>query len=85
MNEDDLAIQCAVDQAPDDMIATPVEVISSSLYKKMNVTGDDLVVHGVRWYVELELMNLNDESTAHALYRVWREAGQFRAIRVELW
>ncbi|MGH2478123.1 MAG: hypothetical protein ACRDHW_00490 [Ktedonobacteraceae bacterium] len=85
-SEDDLAIQCAVDQAPHDMIATQVEVVSSSLYKKTNVTGEDLVVHGVRWYIELELENLNDESRANALYRVWcNESGEFRAVRVELW
>lgn len=90
INEDDLAIQCAKNQAPRDMIATPVEVTDARLSKKMNVTGEDLVVHGKRWYVEVDLRNINglsDEygTEATALYRVWYENSQFKAIRVELW
>ncbi|MGH2478116.1 MAG: hypothetical protein ACRDHW_00455 [Ktedonobacteraceae bacterium] len=89
-NEDDLAIQCAKDQAPGDMIATPVEVTDATLLKKMNVTGEDLVVHGWRWYVDVGLKNVNLDSDeygtmAGALYRVWREDGQFKAVRVELY
>jgi hypothetical protein len=81
-DEDAQAIKCAVQQAPEDM---HVAVIGSSLYKKTNATGDDLIVHGVRWYVEVDLRNLADGTEAAALYRVWRDdSGIFKAIRVEL-
>lgn len=89
VNEDSLAIQCASDQAPGDMIATPVEVTRAELHKKMHVTGEDLVVHGKRWYVLVELRNVapGDEhgTLATALYRVWSDAGQLTATRVELY
>jgi len=90
VNEDDLAIQCAREQAPKDIIATPVQVTGAQLHKRMNVTGEDLVVHGKRWYVLVELRNValgSDEygTKATALYRVWSDAGQFQATRVELY
>jgi hypothetical protein len=78
------AIQAAVDQAPKDMIMTPVRVTFAGLYKKTNVTGEDLQVQGLRWYIELELENTDDRTTAAALYRVWFEQGQWRTVRVEL-
>jgi len=90
MNEEEQAIQCAKEQAPADMIFTPVVITGARLHKKMNVTGEDLVVHGKRWYVLVELRNanINDEeygTAATALYRVWSENGQLRAVRVELY
>jgi hypothetical protein len=87
---DTQAIQCAVDQAPQDMIATPVIVTGASLYQKKNVAGEDLQVQGLRWYVEVGLRNINEASDeygteATALYRVWRDQGQWKAVRVELY
>jgi hypothetical protein len=79
------AIEKAVDQAPHDMIATPVRSTGARLYSKKNVVGSDLVVQGLRWYVEVDLINLNDETTAAALYRIWYEKGQWKAVRVELY
>lgn len=89
MNEDDLAVQFAKEQAPNDMFITPVVVDNAILHKKMNVTGEDLLVHGKRWYVLVELRNVDmvsDEygTKATALYRVWLEENQFRATRVTL-
>lgn len=87
---DEQAIQCAVDQAPRDMIATPVITTGASLYSKKNVVGEDLQVQGMRWYVEVGLRNIQEESDeygseATALYRVWRDQGQWKAVRVELY
>lgn len=89
MNEDERAVQFAREQAPNDMFITPVVVDNASLHKKMNVTGEDLLVHGKRWYVLVELRNVDmtsDEygTKATALYRVWVEEGQLRATRVTL-
>lgn len=84
--EDDLAIQCAMAQAPRDMIHTPVRALAGRLHKKQNLTGEDLVVHGQRWYILVDLENLTDQTGAVALYRVWRnEQSEFQAVRVEFW
>jgi hypothetical protein len=82
--ENNAAIRCAVDQAPLDM--PYVEVITASLYKKTETFGDrpNLSVQGIRWYVEVEVRNINDETTATVLYRVWRSVilGNLKAVRV---
>jgi hypothetical protein len=40
---------------------------------------------GRAWYVEGEVKNLNDETTALALYRVWRaDTGEWKAVRVTI-
>lgn len=83
--ENDQAVRCAVDQVPQDM--PYVEVIDASLYKKTETFGarPGLSVQGVRWYVEVEVRNRNDETTATVLYRVWRaEIGDFKATRITI-
>lgn len=82
--EDTQAVQRAAEQLPQDM--PYCEVLAASLFKKSEIHGDrpGISVKGPRWYVEVEVQNTNDQTTATVLYRVWRaeEDGQLRAIRV---
>jgi len=84
IEENKQAIQFAMERAPKDMIMTPVEVTEALLHKKVEATAPDLVVQGVRWYVEVNLRNMLDGTSAAALYRVWREKDQWKAIRLQL-
>jgi hypothetical protein len=81
--ENEQAVQCAVEQAPQEM--PHIEVIEASLYKKVELFGEqsELSVGGVRWYVEVEVRNLNDATIAMVLYRVWRaDTGEWKATWV---
>lgn len=83
--ENQRAIQRAVDQVPKDVLLAPFEVVSASLYQKIEAEGEDLITQGTRWYVEVELHNLYDDTTAWALYRVWQSGDEgLKATRVEL-
>jgi hypothetical protein len=91
ISNDDLALQCASEQAVQDM--PYVEVDQAYLFRKIvevDQQGVDLVrapgtpVTGDRWYVEVELRHRGDSSEAAALYRVWREHGTFLARRVAI-
>lgn len=84
-DESNEIIRCATEQAPHDMPYT--EVLNASLYKKVEFFGErpELSVLGIRWYVEIEVRNLNDATIATALYRVWRdENGVLKAVRVTI-
>ncbi len=86
MEENDQAIRCAVEQIRRDMPS--VEVIEASLYKKVEPFGDwlGLSVQAVRWYVEVKVRNLNDETHTMAFYRVWHsfDTGELKVMRVPL-
>ncbi len=79
VSESDQAIQCAVDQVPIDM--PYVEVISASLFGKNDTPGHSSV-EGMRWYVEVDVLDPEDDSTAAVLYRVWYSEGILKAVRV---
>jgi hypothetical protein len=83
--ENDQAVKCATEQLPLDM--PYCEVLTASLYKKTETFGDrpELTVQGVRWYVEVEIKNLNNDETATVLYRVWRSGQEFKATRVTIY
>lgn len=83
--ENEQAIQCAKDQVLRDLVLTSVEITYAGLYQKTEAESPELSVQGLRWYIELELRNLVDGTTAVALYRVWRDKpGTMKAVQVEL-
>lgn len=81
----DLAVICAVEHVSQAM--PYIEVLEASLYKKVEpvVIRPELSVQGVRWYVEVVVKNLNDETEATVLCRVWRaDSGDMKAVRVTI-
>jgi len=86
MSDNELAMRCAVKQAAVDL--PHVEVIGVSVFGRR--VGEELAHDealrvkspGERWYVELELRHRVDASIAGAVYRVWRDAGELKAMRV---
>jgi hypothetical protein len=82
---EDQVLTCAAEQTQRDM--PYVEVEGTSLHKKVETYGErpDVSVQGVRWYVEVEVRNMNDDTTAMVLCRVWRdEEGGLKAVRVTI-
>ena len=80
MNEQ--AIQCALEQAALDMPS--VEVLDTAIYRKIIIDDLSHDAPGDHWYVEVTLRHREDESTAMALYRVWRSTEGLKAIRVTM-
>jgi hypothetical protein len=81
--ENEQAVRCAVERAPQDL--PYVEVLEADLYKQVETFGDrsEWRVQGRRWYVEVEVRNLNDATIAMVLYRVWRaDTGEWKATWV---
>jgi hypothetical protein len=74
---DEQAIRCAVDQATLDMPS--IEVTDASLFRKLDADDTD-----ERWYVEVDLRHLGDDTIAMALYRVWRSTEGLKAIQVTI-
>lgn len=75
-------VQCAVDQTTIDL--SHVKVIGASLYSKtVPLPNENLRIKGPRWYVKVDIHNLNDGSKAETLYRVWCDQGEWKAARVE--
>jgi len=85
--ENDQAVTLATEQLPHDM--PYCEVIKARLFKKTELFGDrpELSVTGVRWYVEVDIRNLNSEQeddTATVLYRVYKSGVELKAVRVTI-
>ncbi|SRR5579884_1645686 len=76
------AIRCAVDQAVLDMADS--EVTEASVYRKIVIDDQTSASGDDHCYVEITLRHPVEESTAMALYRVWRSAEGLKAIRVTI-
>ena len=77
------AVQCAIDQATIDL--PYAKVTEATVYAKtVPLSNENLRIKGPRWYVKATIHNLNDNSTAQALYRVWRSQKEWKAAQVRI-
>ncbi len=86
----DEVIRCAVDQVNLDIPYVEVEdvaIFRKIIHEERKLAHNDaqqLSATGDRWYVEITLRHRKDESTAMALYRIWRAPEGLKAIRVTI-
>lgn len=87
LSDDEQAMQCASNQAARDI--PYCEVSGAAIFRKIINENNKVAAMlqsapGDRWYVEVGLRHLTEKTEAIALYRVWREDGELRAIKVNI-